>query len=66
MWFDVIAIACILLIVGGAVAYMLKARKNGRHCIGCPGGCGTSKDKNGCQGCNGKCQTECEDEEIEG
>lgn len=52
---DIIVIAVIVLIVGGAVAYIVKAKKSGKKCIGCPyagscdaggkGGCGC-KDKN--------------------
>ena len=33
---DGIVIAAIALIVGGAVAYIIKAKKNGKKCIGCP------------------------------
>ncbi len=42
---DVIAVAVIALIVGGAVGYIIWAKKKGRHCIGCP----DSKT------CGGKC-----------
>ena len=40
-----LAIGLILLIVGGAIAYIVKAKKSGQKCIGCPhsqncsGGC---------------------------
>lgn len=46
---DYIVIAVIVLIVGGAVAYIIKAKKSGKKCIGCPdsGTCG--------KGCNGAC-----------
>jgi hypothetical protein len=33
---EIIAIAAICLIVGGAVAYIIKAKKSGSKCIGCP------------------------------
>lgn len=33
---DIIAIAAILLTVGGALAYIIKAKKSGKKCIGCP------------------------------
>ena len=37
---DIIVIAAIVLVIGGAVAYIIKAKKSGRKCIGCPaGGC---------------------------
>ena len=33
---DVIAIAVIALIIGGAVFYIVRAKKNGAKCVGCP------------------------------
>jgi hypothetical protein len=51
---DWIAIAVILLIVGGASAYIIKAKRSGKKCIGCPYAdtCGT-KGKSACsQGCS--------------
>ena len=52
---DYIVIGVILLVIGGAVAYIIKAKKSGKKCIGCPysdtcgktGGCscGCSADK---------------------
>jgi hypothetical protein len=33
---DYIVIAVIVLIVGGATAYIIKAKKSGKKCIGCP------------------------------
>ena len=33
---DIIVIAVIGLIVGGAVAYIIRAKKRGQKCIGCP------------------------------
>ena len=33
---DWIAILAIVLIVGGATAYIIKAKKSGKRCIGCP------------------------------
>ena len=54
---DYIAIAAIVLIVGAAVFYIVRAKKRGEKCVGCPyakqcggncnGGCGhteTEKD----------------------
>ncbi len=32
----VIAAAAVVLVVGGAVAYIIRAKKNGQKCIGCP------------------------------
>ena len=33
---DIIVIAVIALIIGGAVAYIIKEKKSGKGCIGCP------------------------------
>ena len=46
---DIIVIAIVLLIVGGAVAYIIRAQKRGIKCIGCP----ESKT------CAGKCSGVC-------
>ena len=35
-WTDIIVIAVIVLIIGGATAYIVKEKKNGKKCIGCP------------------------------
>ena len=45
-----IAICVILLIVGLAAWYIIRAKKKGKKCIGCPDGCCPSKDN-----CNGSC-----------
>ena len=60
---DIIAIVVIALIIGGAVAYIIKAKKSGKKCIGCPdsGSCG--KNGTGCNGCN--CCSACHTEEKE-
>ena len=47
---DYIAIAAIVLIVGAAVFYIVRAKKRGDKCVGCPyakqcgGHCGTGCD----------------------
>lgn len=54
-----IAIVVILIIVGLAAGYVIKAKKNGAKCIGCPSGCSCSdknkkKEDSACAcGCNG-------------
>ena len=45
---DIVAIIVILLIVGAATAYIIKAKKSGRKCIGCP-------DGGSCSSCNCGC-----------
>lgn len=44
-----IIIALLVLIIGGIMLYIYKAKKSGKKCIGCP------DCKNGCSGCGGKC-----------
>ena len=49
MLMDIIVIAIIIAIVGGAMAYIIRAKKSGKKCIGCPycDSCST-KSKDGC------------------
>lgn len=46
---DLIIIAILLVIVGLAAWYIVRAKKKGQRCIGCPGGC--SSTKGGCCCC---------------
>jgi len=51
---DIIVIAVIVLVVGAASLYIIKAKKSGKKCIGCPDGCCCSRseaDKCSC-GCS--------------
>ncbi len=49
---DYLILAIIVVIVGGAVAYIVKAKKSGQKCIGCP----DSKSCSGrCEGCSCRC-----------
>ena len=59
-----IAIGIIALIVGGAVAYIVKSKKAGVRCIGCADGSKCKGSCDGCKGCCG-CHTEEEKEDIE-
>ena len=54
---DIIAIVAIVLIVGGAIAYIVKAKKSGQKCIGCPDSktCSSGGCNGKCSGCNGSC-----------
>ncbi len=49
---NIIAIFAIALIVGAAVAYIIKAKKSGKRCIGCPDG---SACQGKCSGCCNNC-----------
>ena len=46
----IIAIVLTVLIIGGAIAYIIKAKKSGKRCIGCPFG-----DSCASRGCSGNC-----------
>jgi len=50
---NVILVVIIALIIGGAVRYIYKAKKNGAKCIGCPNG---SKCSGQCSGCSCGCE----------
>ncbi len=49
---DIIVSAILVLIIGGAIAYIVKSKKNGQKCIGCPNA----------KQCGGKCGCNCETE----
>jgi hypothetical protein len=50
-----IAIGVLALILGCAIAYVVKSKKSGKKCIGCPSGCSCSakggKTSDGCGSC---------------
>lgn len=50
---DLIVIGIVLLIVGAAMAYIIKEKKKGVKCIGCPaaGTCGKAHQKDSGCGC---------------
>lgn len=51
---DIIAIIATVLIIGGAIFYIIKAKKSGKKCIGCPDSASCcSKRQGGCAGCCG-------------
>ncbi|MBR2967676.1 MAG: hypothetical protein IKC35_02720 [Clostridia bacterium] len=45
---EIVAIVVISLIVVGALIYIIKAKKSGKKCIGCPYGCSCNKKNNCC------------------
>ena len=56
---DFIVIGIIVLIIGGASAYIIKAKKSGKKCIGCPdsGSCHSKSKTQGssCSSCSSCC-----------
>ena len=58
----VIVIAVIVLVVGSAAAYVIRAKRNGKKCIGCSesGSCPAKNNgENSCIGTCGSCSAEC-------
>lgn len=55
---DIIIIGVLILVIGGAIFYIVKAKKNGAKCIGCPaaGNCPSRTDKKTFCGCG--CQAD--------
>ena len=48
----VILIFVLVAIIGGAIAYIVRAKKNGVKCIGCPAGGSCGQKMGGCSGCS--------------
>ena len=53
---DIVIILIIGVIIGAAVAFIWRSKKNGKKCIGCPDNCACSGGNcsGGCTGCNEK------------
>lgn len=49
-----IIVAVLAIIIGAALAYVIKAKKSGAKCIGCPDS-KTCASKNTSSGCSGNC-----------
>jgi len=48
---NVILIVALAGILGGAIAYIIRAKKRGVKCIGCPAGGSCGKKGGSCSGC---------------
>ena len=55
MYGEIISIALIVLIISGVTAYIIKAKKSGKKCIGCPD---SSSCSGKCSGCSCGCGSE--------
>ena len=53
---NIIIIALILLIIGAASTYLIRAKKRGIKCIGCPEGKNCAK-KAQASACSGNCES---------
>lgn len=56
---DFIAWGVLLILVGGAIAYIVKSKKNGVKCIGCPAA-GTCANAKNCSGSHDRCNADIE------
>ena len=52
---DIIAIGIVLIILGIATTYIIKAKKSGVKCIGCPDAKTCQSRSADCSGCCGNC-----------
>ena len=50
---DIIIILILMAVIGLATGYIIKAKKSGKKCIGCPDGCPSSKSGDCCSCCYG-------------
>ena len=48
---DIIAIIVVVAIVGAAIGYIIKQKRSGVKCIGCPDAKTCSGNCSGCSGC---------------
>ena len=53
-WIDYAVIAAVFLIVAAASAYIIRAKKKGQKCIGCPYSASCQKDSCSCAQTNPK------------
>ena len=51
---DIIAVVAIVAVIGCAIAYIVKEKKKGKKCIGCPYSCSCQSQK-GKGGCGDSC-----------
>lgn len=53
---NIIVIAVVLVMIGAAIAYIVKEKKKGVKCIGCPAAAECAKRHNAASGCG--CHTD--------
>lgn len=51
---DIVAVTIIVLALGGAILYIVKAKRSGKKCVGCPYACTCSKKSSSCSGADKK------------
>ena len=56
---DIIVLSIVALIIGAVIFYIVRQKKKGVKCIGCPAGanaCRASGCGGNCSGCSGSCR----------
>lgn len=53
---NIIVVAVVLVMIGAAIAYIVKEKKKGVKCIGCPAAAECAKRQNAASGCG--CHTD--------
>ena len=61
---NVVLIVVLAAILGGATAYIVRAKKKGVKCIGCPMGGSCGKKRGTCSGCTSGSSCTCEMQET--
>ena len=65
---NVILVFVLVAILGGAIVYIVRAKRRGIKCIGCPMGASCAKKGGFCGSCNGEAgqsSCNCHEKEIE-
>ncbi len=52
---NLILVVILLVILGAAIAYIIKEKKHGVKCIGCPAAAECASRQNGATSCSGNC-----------
>ena len=61
---DLIIIGILLLIIGAAIVYIVKAKKSGVKCIGCPAGGSCPGKSDGHSECTCGCHSDTKEEKY--
>ena len=64
---DYIVIAVLVIVIGSAIFYIIREKKRGTKCIGCPSGgkCGSCNSCGGSCGNGGSCDCDMDDNKTE-
>ncbi len=53
-----IIVGTLIIIIGAAIVYIVKSKKSGKKCIGCPSGCSCSSNKKEHSECSCGCNSD--------